>query len=258
MLRYARHAAQEYGHMLEELIHAPLGAAQIKNGRPHMYSDAVAAEHNDHVHLADADPTEGGLGGSGVRAPTANPTPAPALGALPPAWSNGPVGPPAWRPTMRGYSSIACGPRSNGKVWIPDTLQPESVTHGWTTRTQAIVDLIRGPLFGWTSDIGGAADGGQSGHVANSYHYCGRAIDAFPPGVAWKEPATGAGLRAGWLLANWAAHNAAALSISEVIFFGRIWTAARSAEGWRPYTHPGGSGDPDTLQHRDHVHISAY
>ena len=152
---------------------------------------------------------------------------------------------------MRSYSSITCGSRE-----IPADLQPESVTRGWTARTQAIVNIIRGPLFAW-KNVGGGADGGQSGHISGSYHYCGRAIDAFPPGVAWSTPATGAGLSAGWRLANWAAHNAATLNVSEVIFYDRIWTVARSAEGWRAYRHSSGSGGNST-QHRDHVHISVF
>jgi hypothetical protein len=254
MLRYAQHAAQEYGHMLEELIHTPLGAAQIKNGRPHTYSATVADDHYDHVHLADVDPTDGVVGGGGPRATR----PTPALGSIPAAWGNGPVDPPPWRPTLRGYSSIMCGPRSNGMVLIPDNLQPESVPSGWTPRTQAIESLIRGPLFAWTSRIGGGADGTRQGHIEDSYHYCGRALDVSLQGVVGGEPAAGGGLRDGWRLANWASHNAAALSVSEVIFFDRIWTTARSTEGWRPYTHKKADGDPDTLQHRDHVHISVY
>jgi hypothetical protein len=60
-------------------------------------------------------------------------------------------------------------------------------------------------------------------------------------------------------LANWAAHNAAALNVSQVIFYDHIWTVAKG--GWRPYTNPDLSkkpNDENTLQHRDHVHISVY
>jgi hypothetical protein len=41
-----------------------------------------------------------------------------------------------------------------------------------------------------------------------------------------------------------------------VIFDDRIWTAGgRSGDGWRPYTPPQRTGDPDTLRHLDHVHV---
>jgi uncharacterized protein (DUF697 family) len=184
--------------------------------------------------------------------------PAPATGDFPVAWSDGPVRPPVWSPKTAFHSSITCGGQ-----WIPEHLQPEFVSDGWTARANAIVDIIRGPLFGWTSDIGGEAKGAsRTGHVTNSYHYCGRAIDVFPPDAVGTFPAVGETLRRGWRLANWAAHDAARHSVAEVIFYDRIWTADRSSEGWRPYTHPplhpGETGDPDTLQHRDHVHISCF
>jgi hypothetical protein len=171
-----------------------------------------------------------------------------APGDIPAAWSSGPVDAPAWRPPKATHGSIMCGSRE-----IPVGLRPESVTHGWTPRTQAIVDIIRGPRFGW-KNVEGAADGGRSGHVSDSYHYCGRAIDSFAPNVRWDTRATGRGLSESWRLANWAAHNAAALNISQVIFYDRIWTADKG--GWRPYANPGGSSN--SLQHRDHVHISVY
>lgn len=180
--------------------------------------------------------------------PAPTPPPAPVPGVLPSSWSAGPVDAPPWRPAKRTHSTITCGSRA-----IPDGLAPQSVTRGWTVRTQAIADVIRGPLFGWRNVEGGAT-GGQTGHVSGSYHYCGRAIDAFAPGVAWDTRATGTGLAASWRLANWAAHNAPALNVSQVIFYDRIWTADNG--GWRPYTNPNGTGN--SLQHRDHVHISVY
>lgn len=185
------------------------------------------------------------------REPSGSPAPAPK--DLPAAWSNGPVNAPVWRPEMVSYDSITCGSRE-----IPVGLRPESVTQGWTARTQAMVNIIRGPLFGW-KNVEGGATGDQTGHISGSYHYCGRAIDSFAPGVLWNTRATGTGLSASWRLANWAAHNAAALNVSEVIFYDLIWTAAKG--GWRPYRNSGLSENPDwenSLQHRDHVHISIY
>jgi hypothetical protein len=168
--------------------------------------------------------------------------------AFPAAWSNGPVQAAPWHPALRSYSSITCGDTS-----IPADLPPQSVSKGWTARTQAIVNIIRGPAFGWPN-VGGGANGSHSGHVRNSYHYCGRALDAFAPGSRAGGRATGAALAASWRLANWAAHNAAALHVTQVIFYDRIWTA--HGGGWRPYSNPNGSGD--TLQHRDHVHLSVF
>jgi len=181
---------------------------------------------------------------------TGSPQPAPGSGSLPAAWSNGPVNAPVWRPSMQSHSSIQCDVKS-----IPIGLQPESVGKGWTARTQRVANVIGGPPFNWTSDVGGGAVQPPV-RAPSSWHYCGRAIDAFPPGATYGQAVTGNALREGWRLANWAAHNAQAQNIAEVIFFDRIWTVARSAEGWRPYSNSAGSDN--TLQHRDHVHISVY
>ena len=61
----------------------------------------------------------------------------------------------------------------------------------------------------------------------------------------------------GWAYAEWLRANAPALRVGYVIWAGRIWSAARDEEGWRPYTG-GGVYDPDdaTGGHHDHVHVS--
>jgi hypothetical protein len=43
--------------------------------------------------------------------------------------------------------------------------------------------------------------------------------------------------------------------VATVIYDAKIWTARRSAEGWRPYTHPSGDTANPTLQHLDHIHV---
>lgn len=47
-----------YGTTAKELIYSPAGTRQVKNGRSHMYTGGVRADHYDHVHLALAN---GGL-----------------------------------------------------------------------------------------------------------------------------------------------------------------------------------------------------
>ncbi len=61
----------------------------------------------------------------------------------------------------------------------------------------------------------------------------------------------------GWAYAEWLRTNAQALHVEHVIWAGRIWSAARAEQGWRPYTG-GGVYDPDdaTGGHYDHVHVS--
>jgi hypothetical protein len=60
----------------------------------------------------------------------------------------------------------------------------------------------------------------------------------------------------GWRMAHWYQQNAAALGVSQVIYFGKIWTVQRNQEGWRTYRPIAGSGDSST--HKNHVHVSVY
>jgi hypothetical protein len=62
MLQFFRAMKSRYGAGLEELIHTP-GGQGIKNGVPYTYTGQVAADHYDHVHVADKDP---GLSGGAV------------------------------------------------------------------------------------------------------------------------------------------------------------------------------------------------
>lgn len=56
----------------------------------------------------------------------------------------------------------------------------------------------------------------------------------------------------GWKVAKWLRQHADALNVHYVIWDGKIWSVAKSGQGWREYT--GGSGV--TAGHYDHVHIS--
>ncbi|MDO4783482.1 MAG: SH3 domain-containing protein [Propionibacteriaceae bacterium] len=72
-----------------------------------------------------------------------------------------------------------------------------------------------------------------------SYHTRGAAIDAM---VYDRD--------LGWQMAKWAAANAGALKIDQVIYAQRIWTKQRPT--WRPMADRGSV----TANHYDHVHIS--
>jgi len=105
--------------------------------------------------------------------------------------------------------------------------------------------------FPWITAWGGVGPRGNA-----SDHPSGRGIDAMIP--AWS---TSAGRARGWTVARWYQSHARGLGITYVIFDARIWSAARTREGWRPYTNP---QDPQntrsnpTLLHRDHVHVSVH
>lgn len=81
------------------------------------------------------------------------------------------------------------------------------------------------------------------GYAPRGEHADGRAIDFMVSSKA-----------EGDALAQFAQANAGALNIRTIIFYQRIWTPERSAEGWR-YMEDRGS---PTANHMEHVHISVY
>jgi hypothetical protein len=85
-----------------------------------------------------------------------------------------------------------------------------------------------------------------------SDHPSGRAVD-----VMIDDWETAAGNDHGWEIAEWVQQNYTQLGVKYVIFDAEIWSDDRSDEGWRPYEHPSGATDPNSL-HRNHVHVSVY
>ena len=98
--------------------------------------------------------------------------------------------------------------------------------------------------------------------VAGSDHPLGKACDA-PPGAYGVLPSAEQKARGDALAAGLQA-SAAQTGVNYLIWYGRIWSVPRAAEGWRPYngagvyntspTTPGGI----TGGHYDHVHISVF
>jgi hypothetical protein len=120
---------------------------------------------------------------------------------------------------------------------------------GLTPRARKVLDELEA-TFGPLTVGGFDANGIDSGHIEGSAHYDGRAIDAF-----FRPHDDPERNRSGWIAAHWLVVNADRLGIATVIYDDQIWTARRSAEGWRPYTHPSGNTTDPTLRHLDHVHV---
>lgn len=144
--------------------------------------------------------------------------------------------------TLTGYSpaGFSCTVR-------PSSLPAEEIgPRGLTPRAAAVADTLEG-AFG-NLPLGGFAPGGvDSGHTEGSAHYDARAVDVFfrPYGDPGQR-------RRGWAAAHWLVARADRLGVATVIYDERIWSARRSAEGWRPYDPA--SEDP-VLRHLDHVHV---
>lgn len=122
------------------------------------------------------------------------------------------------------------------------------LSNGLTPRT---LSMVRG----WAAAYGGRPLGGfdpkgiDSGHIPNSAHYDGRAVDIF---FGLDDPNN---VARGWLLAHWLVAHADYQQVETIIFSDTVWTRVRSAEGWRPYVHPFGPTENVTLRHLDHVHV---
>lgn len=151
---------------------------------------------------------------------------------------------------MSGYSPAAF----TCVVHTSDESNQRERANGLTLRADAVRRAIT-KAFG-SVPMGGFAPGGvSSGHMAGSAHYEGRAIDIFV------RPISAENKRRGWVLAAYLVANAARLSISTVIFDGRIWTAGTPSEhGWKKFTPPDLTGYESRatraiLFHRDHVHV---
>lgn len=145
---------------------------------------------------------------------------------------------------LMGYSQAAftCALRGGSA----DTESTGS--RGLTPRAAEVLDELEDALG--DQRTGGYAPGGvNSGHSEGSAHYDGRAVDVF------FRPVDDGNRRDGWAAAHWLVANAGRLDVATVIYDGRIWTARRSAQGWRTYTPPGGATDDPVQMHRDHVHV---
>lgn len=125
-------------------------------------------------------------------------------------------------------------------------------SRGLVARAQRVLDDVEGS-YGEVPYGGFAPGGVHAGHMPGSAHYEGRAVDFF------FRPITPANNIRGWALAQYLVSQASRLDIATVIYDDRIWTAARSTEGWRDYHVPAGtSGDLAILEHRDHVHADVF
>jgi hypothetical protein len=126
---------------------------------------------------------------------------------------------------------------------------PKEPPLGLTPNAQQVRDEVRA-TFGEVPDGGFGPEEVLPGRRAGGAHSQGRAIDFFFRPYEDADQAA-----AGWQLANWSVANAERLGIRTVIYRDRIWTAFRSAQGWRDYRFGGPDPDNPINRHLDHVHL---
>ncbi|MCW2737791.1 peptidoglycan DD-metalloendopeptidase family protein [Nocardioides sp.] len=120
------------------------------------------------------------------------------------------------------------------------TIQPAGYALGPVTPELARLVGILAPMFG-IHTVGGYR---ESAHDPNG-HPSGLAAD-------FMVPFTAAGKAQGTALAEYARSRAGRLGVDYIIWYQRIWSAARAGEGWRPMDDRGNA----TEIHRDHVYIN--
>jgi hypothetical protein len=130
-------------------------------------------------------------------------------------------------------SGPGVGALSNGN-WGP------GVKGAFAANTAAAKAYIEGHFTG-VSSIGGL----YGGSVPGSDHPMGKALDVMIANYLSSQ-----GIAAGTKIADWFIQNPNSFGTKYVIWRDRINQGGQ----WSPYSHP--SGNNDTLQHRDHVHIS--
>ncbi|QIX27689.1 hypothetical protein ncot_14610 [Nocardioides sp. JQ2195] len=137
----------------------------------------------------------------------------------------------------------------------PDDESDRLDAAGLTERAAAVREDLEA-AFGSQALGGFSPQGVDSGHMEGSAHYEGRAIDVF------FRPIGDPQRKLGWAMAYYLVAQADRLEISTVIFDDMIWTARRSADGWRDYDPGDTAGkSPETiavLEHRDHVHVDVH
>lgn len=117
----------------------------------------------------------------------------------------------------RGYSSGLDQTNENVKAIVRDV---------WNRYPQI------NTMYGWRKDV-------------TPDHPAGRAVDVMIPSYK-----TNSAL--GWEIAKYYQAHASEYNINYIIFDQKIWSTARTKEGWRSMADRGG----DTANHKDHVHIN--
>jgi hypothetical protein len=127
--------------------------------------------------------------------------------------------------------------------------EEKSADLGLTPQAEQLRAEVR-RTFGRVPDGGFGPQRTLPGRRPGDLHTQGRAIDYFFRPHEDREQAA-----AGWRLANWAVAHAERLGIRTVIYRDRIWTARRSAQGWREYRFRGPDPGNPINRHLDHVHL---
>lgn len=136
------------------------------------------------------------------------------------------------------------GPMAGGSFGRPAGNWPGPTSGGLASNAANAAAFARGKWAGIAS-VGGFAARNIAGTGVRSDHSRGKATD-----FMLDDYRSAAARATGKSISEWFAANPGAYGTKYIIYYDQINTGS----GWRAYKHPGGGGD--TLQHRDHVHVS--
>lgn len=244
--------AAGYGNLV--LIEHTVNQKRIATGYAHMTTASIRVKTGERVsagqHIADVGSTGYATG------------PHLHFEVRPGGANAAPINPEPW---LKGRDAVAldsasqgggCGPDADAAGYSgtdPGNLVDDPTTNRTiTARTAHILAQVktRFPTTAWS-----CFSPQRPGQV--SEHSLGRACDGtFGNSIGHK--ATGPSLTLGWQVTNWMKANARTLGVEYLIWQGRIWSVARSSEGWRAY-NGGGIFDPGSVTggHFDHLHWTA-
>ena len=247
--------ASGYGNLI--LIEHTSNGQRVASGYAHMNADSIRVRVGDTVTAGQAIAAVGMAGN----------TTGPHLHfEIRPGRANAaPVDPEPWLASQgaaelrsgQDASDTGCGaepesgPTSSYPDKNPDGMVDDPTTDGQITgRTAHVLTQIQARFPStrwscWSSRVG-----------TQSEHPLGRACDG-TFGNSIGTAATGSALDLGWKVTDWLKANAQTLGVEYLIWQGRIWSVARTSEGWRSY-NGGGMHDPNNVTggHYDHVHFT--
>jgi hypothetical protein len=243
--------ASGYGHLI--LIEHTVGGQRVTTGYAHMYAGGIHVNAGDSItagqYIADVG-SDGYSTGSHLH-----------FEVRPGRADGAPIDPEPWLAAHGaanvegGVDTAVCsaggGPATPHSGENPGHLVDDPTTDGQITeRTASVLAQAQKnfPESHW------ACWSPRPG--TKSEHRLGRACDG-TFGNSIGTAATGHALDYGWKVANWLKDNAKTLGVEYLIWQGRIWSVARTSEGWRAYDG-GGMQDPSSVigGHYDHLHFT--
>lgn len=148
-------------------------------------------------------------------------------------------------------ASHKIGVTTVGPTWGTPNVNPHPSATGRAPAATARTQFVDNEIARLTGEKDCWVGGYRSYQPSTSNHNTGNALDCEISNSIGTYPSATQKAQ-GTKLANWLQTHASRLQVRYVIWDGKIWSVARSSEGWRDYT----VARDVTGGHFDHVHVS--